>query len=92
MDVKFYATLRDIVGGRSVHFDLPVNVTARDLLAAMFEKIPPLQKELVNDRGELHNYVHLFINGRDVRYMDTGMDTPIGANDVVSVFPAVGGG
>lgn len=92
MEVHFYATLRDIVGGKSVHFDLPPGMSARQLLLEITRKFPALQQKLINKNGDLHNYVHYFINGRDVRYLEAGMDTQLNPDDIVSVFPAVGGG
>ena len=92
MDVFFYATLRDIVGGKTAHFDLPPDASARQLLLTVTHQFPPLQEKLINADGDLHTYVHFFINGRDVRYLETGMDTVLQPNDVVSLFPAVGGG
>ena len=92
MEVHFYATLRDITGGRSVHFDLPPEATARQLLDEVIRKFPVLQTKMLDAKGELYNYVHYFINGRDVRYLETGMDTKLNPDDIVSMFPAVGGG
>ena len=92
MEVHFYATLRDIVGGKTVFFELPPGATARQLLLEVTKQFPVLQQKFYNNNGELHNYVHYFINGRDVRYLDAGMDTELDPSDNVSLFPAVGGG
>ena len=92
MEVHFYATLRDVVGGKTVSFDLPPAASAGHLLREVTNKYPLLQQKLIGDNGELHNYVHYFINGRDVRYLDAGMNTILKPDDVVSLFPAVGGG
>ena len=92
MEVHFFATLRDIVGGKTVFFELPPGATALQLLNEITRKYPTLQQKLLNKNGELHNYVHYFINGRDVRYLETGMDTIIAPEDIINIFPAVGGG
>jgi sulfur-carrier protein len=92
MEVHFYATLRDIVGGKTVYFELPPGTSAGQLLLQVTNRYPLLQQKLIANNGELHNYVHYFINGRDVRYLDTGMNTILNPEDVVSLFPAVGGG
>lgn len=92
MEVHFYATLREIVGGKTVFFDLPSGTSARQLLLEVTNRFPVLKQKLLTDNGDLHNYVHYFINGRDVRYLDSGMDTVLQLDDLVSVFPAVGGG
>jgi molybdopterin synthase sulfur carrier subunit len=92
MEVHFYATLREIVGGKSKTFDLPPSASARQLLLEVTNRYPELHQKLINKNGDLYNYVHYFINGRDVRYLEAGMDTILNPDDVVSMFPAVGGG
>ena len=92
MKVTFFATLRQIVGGRSAEFDLPENASVGQLLDEMIRVYPALRQELLNEAGELYPHVHYFINGRDVPYLGEGMDTPLKEDDIVTVFPAVGGG
>ena len=92
MEVHFFATLRDIVGGKTVFFDVPANATALQLLNEITRKFPVLQQKLVDENGNLHNYVHYFINGRDVRYLDKGIETRLNSEDIINIFPAVGGG
>lgn len=92
MNVSFYATLRDIAGGKNVEFDLEHGITAQELLDAIIVKFPPMKKELLNADGKMYGHVHFFINGRDVQFMDDGFQTKIMQEDTVNVFPAVGGG
>lgn len=92
MKIHFYATLRQIAGQKTVEFDLPEGVTLRQALAAILERFPPMERELVDENGELYQHVHMFVNGRDAPYLDNRMDTIIQPNDKVDVFPAVGGG
>lgn len=92
MKVKFYATLREIVGGKEVDIPLDHGVTAQELFDKMVELYPVLRKELLDPRGNLHGHVHFFINGRDVQFYDESWDKRIQPDDVVTVFPAIGGG
>ncbi len=92
MKVNFYATLRPIAGQKTVEFDLPANITVRELLAAIVTRFPPMDKELLDENGELYRHVHIFINGRDTPYLSNAVDTLIREGDKVDVFPAVGGG
>lgn len=92
MKVNFFATLRDIAGGKVVEFDVDQSTTAQELLDAIIVKFPPMKKELLKENGEMHGHVHFFINGRDVQFMDEGFQTKILQDDTVNVFPAVGGG
>jgi molybdopterin synthase sulfur carrier subunit len=91
MDVNFYATLRLITGKKTVSLDLPENVTVREMLEACFKIYPALRKELMNG-DELHGHVHVFVNGRDVPYLEKTLETRITTRDKLDIFPAVGGG
>ena len=92
MKVNFFATLRDIAGGKTVEFDLNHGATAQELLDAVIERFPRMKKELLDENGEMYGHVHLFINGRDVQFTDEKFNTKITHEDLVNIFPAVGGG
>jgi len=92
MKINFYATLRDIAGGKTIDISIDHGVTAREVLDAIIKKFPAMEKELLNEDGRLYGHVHFFINGRDVQFTDEDIETRILPDDVISVFPAVGGG
>jgi len=92
MLVNFFATLRQIAGQKTVEFDLPGEITVRELVAEIVSRFPLMRRELLDENGELYRHVHVFVNGRDVPYLDDAMDTVLYEDDVVNVFPAVGGG
>jgi molybdopterin synthase sulfur carrier subunit len=92
MIVNFYATLRDIAGGKTIEFDVNHGVTAQELLDAIIKRFPLIEKELLNEDGEMYGHVHFFINGRDVQFTDDQFQTKIMPEDTVNIFPAVGGG
>ena len=92
MIVNFYATLRDIAGGKIIEFDVDHGVTAQELLDAIIERFPLMKKELLNEEGRMYGHVHFFINGRDVQFTDDKFQTRITQEDTVNIFPAVGGG
>jgi len=92
MIVKFYATLRNIVGGKEVEVPVDYGATAKELLDAIIARYPALKKELLQEDGRLYGHVHMFINGRDVQFYDKNLNVKIGPEDVITIFPAVGGG
>jgi sulfur-carrier protein len=92
MKVNYYATLRQIVGGRQVEFDDFEGQTLRQLLQQMVERFPDLRAEILDDDGNLYNHIHIFINGRDSTLLDNKLDTVLAPADVISIFPPVGGG
>ncbi len=92
MQVKFFATLRDIAGGKVVEIPLDHGVTAKEVLEAIIIKFPDMEKELLQEDGRLFGHVHFFVNGRDVQFLEDDLETQIMPDDIISVFPAVGGG
>jgi molybdopterin converting factor small subunit len=46
---------------------------------------------LLDDAGNLHKFVNVFVSDDDVRYMD-GLNTKVPAGETVSIIPAVAGG
>jgi sulfur-carrier protein len=92
MVVNFYATLRQIVGKKTLEFDIEEGGTVRQLVAEIIRDYPLMQRELFDENGELYRHVHILVNGRDTPYLENAIDTPLMPDDVVNVFPAVGGG
>ena len=92
MRVDFYATLRQIVGTKTVDFPLPDGSTIGHLLEEVFIRYPAMRSELLDDEGQLHGHVHVLVNGRDVPYLENTLNTVIYIDDTISIFPAVGGG
>ena len=92
LQVNFYATLREITGTKTVVFEWEEGITAGILLERIFEQYPLLREQLLDQNGGLYGHVHFMVNGRDVRFLEKQLETALNAEDVISVFPAVGGG
>lgn len=92
MIVSFYATLRQIAGQKRVELDLAEGATAQDVVDAVIKRFPAMRVELVDEDGRLHEHVHLFVNGRDVPYLEKRLETVIKPTDKLDFFPPVGGG
>ena len=92
MKVNFYATLRQIVGQKTIVIDLPSGITVTQMVEAIMDQYPLMRSELVDENGDLHGHIHIFVNGRDAPYLDNKLDTIISSSDKVDIFPPVGGG
>ena len=92
MIINFFATLRPIAGQKKVTFDIPEGTTVRDLVEIVVTRFPPMRAELLDEEGNLWRHVHVFVNGRDAPYLENGLQTAVNQDDVVNIFPAVGGG
>ena len=92
MKVNFYATYRQVVGGKTVDLPIPNDVTVRRLVDEIIVRYPQLGPELLDERGDLYGHVHIFVNGRDVPFLAEHMDTLLQPGDTIDIFPPVGGG
>jgi molybdopterin synthase sulfur carrier subunit len=92
MKVNFYATLRQIVGTKTVDISLVEGATVRQLVDEIINQYPALSPHLIEEDGELCGHVHLIVNGRDATFLDKKMETVLSPDDTVSIFPPVGGG
>lgn len=91
MQVRVYATLRPIVGGREVDLDLALGITVRDVVDAMIVRWPALEPLLLED-GALSRRAHVFVDGRSARHLPDGEKTLIAEGQSIDISPAVAGG
>ena len=92
MNVNFYATLRAIVGKKTVEIDERTNITAMEVVNKVVAMYPALGPELLDTEKRFQRHMKFFINGREAVWLDGKMDTVIQAEDKVDIFPPVGGG
>jgi molybdopterin converting factor small subunit len=64
--------------------------TVQAALESLSEKFPALRAKLF-DGGKVRQYVNLYLNDEDVRYLDN-LATPVKEGDELSIIPAVAGG
>jgi molybdopterin synthase sulfur carrier subunit len=65
--------------------------TVGDAVQALVGRHPGLAEQLLTPDGDLHRFVNVYVNGRDVRYLE-GLSTPIDARDEIRLLPAIAGG
>ena len=54
------------------------------------EKFPGIIEKIM-DNNELNHFVNIYVNGEDIRYLDS-LDTKVESGDEVAIVPAVAGG
>jgi len=87
--IKVPPPLRPFAGGSAeVSLD---GATVGELLRELGERYPPLRRHLFATGGELRNFVTVYLNDQDVRYLHRG-ETQLKDGDVVSIVPAIAGG
>ena len=92
MVIGFFATLRPIVGGKTIEVALPEGTTVSELVDHLVETIPGLGDAILDEAGGLSRRVHVFIEGRSAVYLEHGLETKLSASQRVDIFPAVAGG
>jgi molybdopterin converting factor small subunit len=65
--------------------------TVGEVLKDLVGRHPGLGEQLFNADGALHRFVNVYLNGRDVRYLDA-LDTAVGERDAIIILPAMAGG
>ncbi|MHB2029592.1 MAG: MoaD/ThiS family protein [Acidimicrobiales bacterium] len=87
--MRIPTVLRPSMGGASV-----IEVegsTVGEVLTHLSVKYPAIKGQLMNDDGTLHRFLNVYVNDDDVRFLG-GVEAPIGANDEITLLPAVAGG
>jgi sulfur-carrier protein len=91
MQVKLYASLRQAAGTKMMDVEIQPGSTIRDVLIEVTRRFPVLEKSIWKDQGELTEFVHVFINGENIRQL-TGLETTLKPEDHVDIFPPLVGG
>jgi MoaD family protein len=91
MQVRVYATLRDLVNAKTIELEVAETTDVRRLLKQAGAAYPGLGEKLWNERGELSQSVQVLVNGRAINHLQ-GLETPVCPDDRIDLFPPVGGG
>ena len=87
--VKVPTPLRAFAGGAAeVALE---GATVGAVIRSLAEANPTLQRHLYTPEGRLRNFVTVYLNDQDIRFLEREA-TPVKDGDVVSIVPAVAGG
>lgn len=73
---------------------ITVEVEATDLgaaIEALDARYPGFRDRLLDDKGELRQFVNVYLNDEDVR-LGSGLKAKVTEKDEISIVPAVAGG
>jgi adenylyltransferase/sulfurtransferase len=65
--------------------------TVGELLADLTKQYEGLRRHLYSDEGKLRNFVNIYLNDEDIRYLQREQ-TPVKPGDALSIVPSVAGG
>jgi|GEM_PF-186141 len=92
VNVKFFAALRDIVGGWNVDLSLPEGTTVGETLEALAKQYGERFRSYVYDKkGGVQEYLIFLINGESIHAMK-GFETHLREGDSLVILPPIGGG
>jgi molybdopterin converting factor small subunit len=89
VEIRLPTVLRQNAGGQATV--QASGTTLGEVLEDLVRQFPGLADKVVTTEGTLHKFVNVYVNDDDVRYLDK-LDTKVGADDTVSILPAVAGG
>ncbi len=81
--------LRQFAGGRS---EVAVGGTnVGEALRALTTEFGDLRKHLFTDQDALRNFINVYIDDEDIRYLE-GADTPVADGETLTIVPSIAGG
>lgn len=87
--VRIPSPLRSLTGGQGmVELDAANLVECLDNLDAQF---PGIKARLCDEEGKIQQFVNVYINGEDIRFLQE-MASTLKSGDEVSIVPAMAGG
>jgi sulfur-carrier protein len=88
--VKIPAPLRPLTQGQA-EVTLENAPTVKAAVEELSRRYPGLRERLLDDKGALRRYVNIFRNDEDIRHGKM-LDTSLGAEDKLTIVPAIAGG
>jgi adenylyltransferase/sulfurtransferase len=81
--------LRNYTGGEAaVRLE---GASVSEVLEGLTRRFPNLKPHLFNDEGRLRNFVNIYVNDEDIRYLKEG-DTGLSDGDEITIVPSIAGG
>ena len=88
-NLKIPTPLQPYASGEST-ISLP-GETVAEVLEAVVELQPELERFLFSDNGQLRPFVNLFLKEENVNQLQ-GLETPLAEGDTVLIIPSIAGG
>jgi molybdopterin synthase sulfur carrier subunit len=89
VEIRVPAPMRThTAGSKVVHAD---GGSVAEVLNDVERRYPGFRDGLFGPDGEVRQFVNIYVNDEDIRYLGR-LETPVAGGDVVSILPAVAGG
>jgi MoaD family protein len=87
--VTFFGPLTETTRESDIEIEAFTIKDAISILAGKYGE--HFKSRVCDERGRLRKFVNVYVNGRDIRFINH-LDTILNEGDAVSIIPAVGGG
>jgi molybdopterin converting factor small subunit len=92
IEVNLFATFKMIAGKKTISLNLPEETSIREVILLTLKQIPALKPHWMDQKGEIHGHVHIFLNGDDISTLPLGIDSKLSDQDTLDFIPPVAGG
>lgn len=87
MQVNIYSALRKFMGEKSLEIEMGRPLSVRGLIDEVVHSHPELESKLLDESDQIHTHIHVYVNGRDIHYLNQGAGTQVNTQDKVDIFP-----
>ncbi len=63
----------------------------RQVLENLEQRHPGIRERLLDEKGDIRRFVNIYVNGDDVRFLDS-LNSKVKDGDDISIVPAIAGG
>lgn len=90
--VKFFTTLREVVGRKEEKLELPHTATVDALLHVLSKEYgKEFNNYIYDELGNVRRYLQFMVNGQSITTLQ-GFKTKLKEGDQIAILPPVGGG
>ncbi|MFW6196090.1 MAG: ubiquitin-like small modifier protein 1 [Thermoplasmatota archaeon] len=89
--IKFFASLREIVGEDEISMEKDDLKDVGDVLKKISLSSNKIQKRFYDDGSTLNKNLIVLKDGRNINYLE-GLNTSVEEDDTIAVFPVIAGG